>query len=148
MIIHFNKLKSENGLLVGNNSQEEIDMAEVLLVDDEASVRELVSEVLKQNGHTVSSASSVKEAHDLFSKQTFDLVVTDLVMPERSGIDLILELRELQPDIKVLAISGGGGITGRFDYLPIASLVGAGAILKKPFSISDLRKRVDELLST
>lgn len=121
-------------------------MATVLLVDDERSVREMVSEVLLQSGHQVVEAASVKEARALFIEHDIDLVVTDLVMPEQSGIDLILAFKEIRADIKVLAISGGGGITGRFDYLPIASLVGAGAILKKPFSISELSEKVDELL--
>jgi len=123
-------------------------MATVLLVDDEVSIREMVSEVLRQSGHNVISAASVQEARGHFSANNVDLIVTDLVMPDQSGIDLILEFKDIRPDIKVLAISGGGGITGRFDYLPIASLVGAGAILKKPFSISELSKKVDELLCT
>lgn len=122
-------------------------MATVLLVDDEVSVREMVSEVIRQCGHKVVTAGSVAEARGYFTSQKIDLVVTDLVMPEQSGIDLILEFKQIKPNVKVLAISGGGGITGRFDYLPIASLVGAGAILKKPFSINEFSKKLEELLS-
>ncbi len=122
-------------------------MATVLLVDDEVSVREMVSEVIRQCGHKVVTAGSVAEARGYFTSQKIDLVVTDLVMPEQSGIDLILEFKQIKPDVKVLAISGGGGITGRFDYLPIASLVGAGAILKKPFSINEFSKKLEELLN-
>lgn len=122
-------------------------MATVLLVDDEVSVREMVSEVICQCGHKVVTAGSVAEARGYFTSQEIDLVVTDLVMPEQSGIDLILEFKQIKPNVKVLAISGGGGITGRFDYLPIASLVGAGAILKKPFSINEFSKKLEELLS-
>ena len=122
-------------------------MATVLLVDDEVSVREMVSEVIRQCGHKVVTAGSVAEARGYFTSQEIDLVVTDLVMPEQSGIDLILEFKQIKPNVKVLAISGGGGITGRFDYLPIASLVGAGAILKKPFSINEFSKKLEELLS-
>ncbi len=122
-------------------------MATVLLVDDEVSVREMVSEVIRQCGHKVVTAGSVAEARGYFTSQKIDLVVTDLVMPEQSGIDLILEFKQIEPNVKVLAISGGGGITGRFDYLPIASLVGAGAILKKPFSINEFSKKLEELLS-
>ncbi len=122
-------------------------MATILLVDDEVSVREMVSEVIRQCGHQVVTASSVAEARGYFTSKKIDLVVTDLVMPEQSGIDLILEFKQIKPDVKVLAISGGGGITGRFDYLPIASLVGAGAILKKPFSINEFSKKLEELLN-
>ncbi len=122
-------------------------MATILLVDDEESVRVMVSEVIRQCGHRVVTASSVAEAKTIFTSQAIDLVVTDLVMPEQSGIDLILEFRQIKADVKVLAISGGGGITGRFDYLPIASLVGAGAILKKPFSINEFSNKLEELLN-
>ncbi len=122
-------------------------MATILLVDDEASVREMVSEVIRQSGHRVITADSVAKAKAIFTSQAIDLVVTDLVMPEQSGIDLILEFRQIKADVKVLAISGGGGITGRFDYLPIASLVGAGAILKKPFSINEFSHKLEELLN-
>ncbi len=123
-------------------------MATILVVDDEESVREMVSEVIRQCGHSVVTADSVAKAKVIFTSQAIDLVVTDLVMPEQSGIDLILEFRQIKADVKVLAISGGGGITGRFDYLPIASLVGAGAILKKPFSINEFSNKLEELLST
>jgi len=58
-----------------------------------------------------------------------------------------MELHETRPELPIIAISGGGGITGRFDYLPIAQLVGAGAILNKPFAMDELRNKVDSLLS-
>lgn len=121
-------------------------MANVLVIDDEPSILEMVTEILKRQGHEVTSLSSASDGVKHFRKGSFDLVVTDLVMPEVSGIDMILEMRDMAPDVKILAISGGGGITGRFDYLPIASLVGAGAILKKPFSIDEFNRKVDSLL--
>ena len=121
-------------------------MAKVLVIDDEPSVREMVSEVLKRQGHEVVAVSSAREGVKHFKEQPVDLVVTDLVMPDVSGIDMILEMKDLVPEVKILAISGGGGITGRFDYLPIASLVGAGDILKKPFSIGDFNRKVNSLL--
>ena len=67
-------------------------------------------------------------------------------MPEKSGLDLIMELRKINPEIKVIAISGGGGIKGRFDYLPIAKLVGAVKVLKKPFQIAEVKAAVASLL--
>ena len=121
-------------------------MAKVLLVDDEKSILDMVAEILQRNGHEVTPVSAASEAVKLFKEEPFDLVVTDLVMPGVSGIDMILEMRDIAPEIKILAISGGGGITGRFDYLPIASLIGAGDILKKPFSIDEFNRKVEELL--
>ena len=122
-------------------------MAKLLLVDDEVSIREMVGEILARLDHDVTSVASAREAVESFKNNPADLIVTDLVMPEVSGIDMILELRDIDPKLKILAISGGGGITGRFDYLPIASLVGAGAILKKPFSIEDFNRKVGSLLT-
>lgn len=75
-----------------------------------------------------------------------DIVITDLVMPKMNGIELIIAMNQEQIKLPIIAISGGGGITGRFDYLPIASLVGANAIMKKPFSLNDLRNRIRECL--
>jgi len=67
-------------------------------------------------------------------------------MPEKSGLELIMDLAENYPDLPVIAISGGGGITGRFDYLPIAKLIGAKQIVNKPFKIDEIRKLVHDIL--
>ena len=67
-------------------------------------------------------------------------------MPEKSGLDLIMELRKINPDIKVIAISGGGGIHGRFDYLPIAKLIGAMKVIQKPFRVDEVKAAVNGLL--
>ncbi len=123
-------------------------MAKVLLVDDDPGVLEMIGEILRQEGHETIAVNSVAGARNYLLNEDIRLLITDLVMPEKTGIDLILELKDVRPDIKVLAISGGGGVTGRFDYLPIASLIGANQILKKPFSISELNNKVDELLVT
>lgn len=67
-------------------------------------------------------------------------------MPGKNGIDLIMEVKKDYPDIPVIAFSGGGGITGRFDYLKISKLVGADIILKKPFELQELRSAVSEVM--
>ena len=123
-------------------------MARILIVDDEQPVRALVREMLALDRHDILEAADGAEARALYEEQEVDLVITDLVMPDKSGIDLIMELRERDPDVRILAISGGGGITGRFDYLPIAELIGARSILRKPFQMGDLRAKVSELLDS
>jgi YesN/AraC family two-component response regulator len=122
-------------------------MAKILIVDDEDPVRILVREMLKMSNHEISEAKNGREAIEKYCAEPADLVITDLVMPDKSGIDLIMELKEKFPQIRILAISGGGGITGRFDYLPIAYLLGANFILKKPFKMQELRSKVEELLA-
>lgn len=121
-------------------------MAEILVVDDETPVLQLITEILSQDGHKVTQANNGVDGIEKYQKGSFEIVITDLVMPEKSGLDLIMELRKINPDIKILAISGGGGIQGRFDYLPIAKLVGAVIIIKKPFQISEIREAIATLL--
>ncbi len=122
-------------------------MANILVVDDEAPVRNLLKDVLEKEGYTVFTAETGVEASTIYDSSDIDLIITDLVMPEKGGIDLIMELKKKDPDIKVIAISGGGGITGRFDYLPIAKLVGATEIIAKPFQVTEIRAQVAKMLA-
>lgn len=121
-------------------------MKTILLVDDEPTMRGVISDALSDE-YTVASVTNGREAQKLLGEQAFDLVITDLVMPEMNGIDLLMYLQQANPTQKIIAISGGGGINGRFDYLPVAQLVGARAILRKPFQMTELRARVRELLA-
>ena len=69
----------------------------------------------------------------MYKENPVELVITDLVMPSKSGIELIMWLMDETPDVRILAISGGGGITGHFDYLPIAKLIGPRQFYKSLF---------------
>ncbi len=118
-------------------------MKTILLVDDELSVREVLKEMLNNKNYQVETAASGKQALIKLDKCPVDLVVTDIVMADENGIDLIMKMKTDYPHIPVVAISGGGGIEGRFNYLEIAKLVGAKEILKKPFSAHELREAVE-----
>lgn len=122
-------------------------MAKILVVDDEQNIRNILRESLKKEEHEVFEASSSQEACDILDANAIELMITDLVMPGKTGLDLIMEIKEKLPDLAIIAISGGGGINGRFDYLPIAQLIGANNIIKKPFSISDIKTTVSDLLA-
>lgn len=122
-------------------------MAKVLIVDDEQVIRAMLREFLEDDSHEVMEAVNGEQACALYRKSPADLVITDIVMPEKNGIDMIMDLKKDYPDINIVAISGGGGITGRYDYLPIASMVGASNILSKPFSLTEMRKVLSGLLS-
>ncbi len=122
-------------------------MARILIVDDEQPIRQILFDALEIDKHEISEAATGKEAIEMVQQQQFDLLITDLVMPEKNGIDLILEIRSKYPQMRVIAISGGGGITGRFDYLPIAKLIGAGSILRKPFRLPEIRTMVNDVLA-
>ena len=120
-------------------------MSNILIVDDDTSIQILIKEALGDTHH-IHTSETVAEAEAISNSNQIDLLIADLVIPEKNGIDMIMEFKKKQPGIKILAISGGGGITGRFDYLPVAQLVGAEDTLKRPFSMLELRNRVDKIL--
>ncbi len=122
-------------------------MAKILIVDDEAPIRCLLRELLEQDGHEVSEAENGAVALRMFRNDHFDLLITDLVMPEQNGLNLILDIHKEQPQARIVAISGGGGITGRFEYLPIAKLVGAIQVIEKPFDRESLQSAVNAALA-
>lgn len=121
-------------------------MANILVVDDEDNIRNMITTMLNEKGHAVSQTQDPLQAHGIMAKEQIELLITDLVMPGKTGIDLIMELTEQFPELKIIAISGGGGINGRFDYLPIAKLIGANNIMRKPFKLTELNLAVDSLL--
>src|SRR5271168_11654 len=107
-------------------------MAQILLVDDDPMVRETIQHILLAEDHEVTTAEDGREAVDRFAATNFDLVVTDIIMPEKDGIEIIKEMRQQRSDIRILAVSGGGRI-GNTDFLRIAEKLGAYAIIAKPF---------------
>lgn len=121
-------------------------MYKILIVDDEPSMLKLLNKILKDGIVNVFEASNGVEAKKIFFEEAIDLIVTDLVMPEKHGIDLIMEIKKVKPDLPIIAISGGGGVTGRFDYLEIAELLGVNNILHKPFDGFELKKLVFDAL--
>ncbi len=118
----------------------------ILIVDDETQMLSLLEDMLSDE-YQIIKASNGAEALELAKQATIDLLVTDLVMPKMNGIDLIVAIRQSQPELKIIAISGGGGINGRFDYLPVAKLIGAGKILRKPFSPRELMQSIHDILA-
>ena len=120
-------------------------MGRIMVVEDDPSVRELLREILKRAGHDVIAAGNGKEAIALYKKSPADLIITNILMPEKEGLETIQELRRENPDIKIIAISGGGQI-GPADYLEIARRFGAMRTFSKPFDRKELLKAVDELL--
>jgi CheY-like chemotaxis protein len=121
-------------------------MATVLVIEDEPLVRDTIRMSLETGGHTVLIASDGREGVSLINRASVDVVVTDLIMPEQEGLETIRLIRRDHPDIKVIAISGGGRHVGT-DYLQAASLLGANFALQKPFSMAHLRQCVTDCLA-
>ncbi|HEX6361509.1 MAG TPA: response regulator [Albitalea sp.] len=121
-------------------------MARILVIDDDAAVRDTIARVLRRAGHEVDMAENGVEGIRAYRRGGHTLVITDLYMPEKEGIETIMELRAERPDLPILAVSGGlhGDITGP---LIDAELIGANATLAKPFTNEELQAAVERLLA-
>jgi CheY-like chemotaxis protein len=117
----------------------------VLVVEDDSQYRRLLKEVLENFGYEVLTTANGKEALQVFQEQMPKLVITDIIMPEKEGIETIRELRKLAPNVKIIAVSGGG-IGSAGIYLKIAKSVGADRTIEKPMVIDELISTVRELL--
>ena len=119
--------------------------ATVLVVDDDVMVLQALRILLEDHGFTVLTASDGNDGLRAYREHRPDLVLTDIVMPEKEGISLIRDLRHEFPGAKIVAISGGGRM-GNSDYIRIATALGADAGLYKPFDDVELLQALDTLL--
>ena len=120
-------------------------MKKILIIDDEEQMRRLLRNILEREGYEVAEAPDGKIGIRLHQKNPADLVITDLIMPEKEGIETIMELKRNFPDTKIFAMSGGG----RYDpktYLDIAKKLGANMVIQKPFDRQELVEAVREVL--
>lgn len=122
-------------------------MARILVIDDEEMVRDTIRKALERDGHSVGEAADGEEGVKLFQEKQPDLVITDILMPNKEGIETIQELCKLQPDALIIAISGGGRMNDTSWLLP-AKIFGAISVLEKPFSLDVLRHAVDDALAS
>ena len=110
------------------------------------SLRELIQLVLTGAGHTVIGAADGLEAAQAVANHAFDIVMTDLIMPEKDGLEFIAEVRNKYPNVRIIAMSGGGHIA-RDSYLRIAQGFGAHAILEKPFENREVFAAIESALA-
>jgi CheY-like chemotaxis protein len=104
----------------------------VLVIDDDAMSRQAIQAILEDDGYSVTCAEDGRRGLAAFRRGRPDVVVTDILMPDKEGIETILELRTLWPHGSIIAISGGGRIA-KSDFLDMAKRCGADAVLAKPF---------------
>lgn len=120
-------------------------MVRILVIDDEDDVRYTVSRMLSRYGHDVEVAGDGAQGITKQRATPFDVVITDLVMPEKEGIETIREMHVDFPDLPIIAMSGGGR-KGTSSYLDVAGFMGAVVTLPKPFIESDLIAAIDKAL--
>jgi CheY-like chemotaxis protein len=122
-------------------------MASVLLIDDDDFTRRTIGRALERQGHRVTATENGRQALKRLRAEPAlaDLVMTDIMMPDMDGLELIRELRSVHPDIKIIAMSGGSSVN-RMNFLPTAKMLGAHETLPKPCSGAEIQAAIERLL--
>jgi len=122
-------------------------MATIILADDEENIRKLMSKILSRAGHTVVEARNGHETIALYSEHSPDLVITDMIMPQLGGGETIRALTREDPEVRIIAISGGGRAGQAVSSLKLARELGARQVVAKPFTLAEFMGVVNEVLS-
>ncbi len=120
-------------------------MRHILVVDDEPQIRGMLGTFLRRSGFEVSEAEDGDAALKVMGKSPIDLMILDLLMPGKEGLETLMALRNREHQFKIIAVSGGAKGAG-VDFLPAALKLGADKTLKKPFSNADLLEAIEDLL--
>lgn len=120
-------------------------MKRILVIDDDDQVRAMIRQMLEKAGYSVMEAQDGEVGMKLHRHNPADLIITDIFMPEKEGLETIRELRRDFPEVKIIAISGGG-MTGALSYLSLAKGFGALRTIAKPFDRQELLATVKEIL--
>jgi len=121
-------------------------MAKILVIEDDDLAQFTVQRILEDGGHNVVVANNGAKGMTAFKSGDINRVVTDIIMPEKEGIETITDLRHCDPQVKIIAMSGGGR-TGNLDFLWLAKKLGADRVLPKPFGPESLCALVDDCLA-
>jgi len=124
-----------------------IAVARILVIDDDDLFRSMLAEILEMEGFEVESAADGDVGVAKFLAHSPEVVVTDIVMPEKEGIQTIRELLQVNPEAKIIAMSGGGRRATSDDYLALAEDLGAQRTLSKPFQSAELIEAIRTLLT-
>lgn len=123
-------------------------MSRILIVEDTPLMRDSLVDVLTAHGYEVSTAENgLRAVEAIAAGGIFDLIVTDIIMPEMDGIQAIMEIQTLQPQARIIAISGGSARLDKARGLETAQRLGAAAILEKPFEVDTLLRAIDAALA-
>ena len=120
-------------------------MASVLVIDDEVQIRRMLRKVLETEGYEVMDAADGSKGISLYREHPADLVLTDILMPNKEGLETITTLRRDFPEVRIIAMSGGGMVDSEY-CLRMAKGLGAARVYSKPFEIEGLLKDIGELL--
>jgi len=128
------------------DNKKALKMATIILADDEENIRKLMSKILSRAGHTVVEARNGHETLALYSEHNPDLVITDMIMPQLGGGETIRALTRDNPEVRIIAISGGGRSGQTLSSLKLARELGARQVVAKPFTLAEFMGVVNEVL--
>jgi two-component system response regulator (stage 0 sporulation protein F) len=114
-------------------------MASILIVDDDAPIRTVLRDILEEEGHEIREAADGQIGLALYREAPVDLVITDILMPERDGMEVTLALTQEFLDARVIAMTGA---TGHRNFLNVPKLFGARRVIQKPFTVEEIRRVV------
>ena len=121
-------------------------MKHILLIDDEEQIRKTLKVILEREGYSVSVASNGNQGLRLFREKGADLIITDIIMPDKEGLETIVDIKKEAPRVKIIAISGGGRITSQ-DLLLWAGKLGVNMTFSKPVDFDEFLKSIAILLA-
>jgi DNA-binding NtrC family response regulator len=121
-------------------------MSRILIIEDDVAMRHALRSALERRGHEVAEAGDGQAGLVAYQKSIFDLVVTDIIMPDVEGLETVLALRKFTPNLKIIAMSAGG-LGSADDYLKIAARFGAARTLRKPFEAEQFISTVEAVLA-
>lgn len=120
-------------------------MSRILVIDDERAVLDVLQKILERGGHKAECVDRAAEGMRMFREEPFDLVITDIFLPDMDGLEVVQYLHADFPEVPIIAMSGGGQLL-REDFLPMAHKIGAAAVMRKPFNAVALLESVSEVL--
>ena len=120
-------------------------MKQILIIDDEPDILMMLKKMMERAGFEVDVANNGDSGLKLFNNNSIDLVITDILMPEKEGLEIIREMKKNKPELKIIAISGGGRISAS-SYLDTATRFGADRAFQKPFRQAEIVGAVKELI--
>jgi len=122
-------------------------MAQILVIDDDLDMQNMLIQMMQRAGHEADGATNGKEGLALCSDKKYDIIITDIIMPEKDGLETLMEFKKTKEDVQIIAISGGGRI-GPDSYLNIAAKLGAKYTFTKPLERKALLDAVEDLLGS
>ena len=121
-------------------------MANILVIDDEPLICEMLDVLLSGEGHRVATAADGRAGISQFEEDAVDVVITDIIMPEGDGLEVIQKIRDRNPQVKIIAISGGSRL-GNVDLLEMARELGAVKVFSKPLDHAELVRAIKECVT-